>query len=234
MAATTHPRQAPRRSPRLTSWWARAWLRAVEEAAYDEGDLAAGRRLARAGKVGGIIVDSGSYVAAVDDPRGLFTVSGSVPVLDTAAQSGLVEAVAATPGRIAALLAGDLPHELVEHAEDLGVELLPFGGELGAVCTCDHWADPCSHALAVLTQLGWLLETDPFVLLHLRGTPRDTLLARLHELSLRTPARDAPGHDTDDDAATPGGVDDLEVAVEAALRAARLLRELSRAADATG
>ncbi len=43
----------------------------------------------------------------------------------TGAGEALVETVAAEAGRIAALLAGDLPHALVEHAEEAGVELLP-------------------------------------------------------------------------------------------------------------
>ena len=83
---------------------------------------------------------------------------------------------------MAALLAGDLPHTLVEHAEQAGVELLPFGGELATRCTCEPWADPCHHALAVLQQLTWLIEADPFVLIALRGVGRDDLLARVHRL----------------------------------------------------
>jgi len=226
MAATTHPRQAPRRSPRTTGWWAKAWLRAVEEAAYDEADLRAGRRLARGGRVGGIIVDTGGYVAAVEDPRGAMTVSGTVPVLDEASSAALVETVAATPGRVAALLAGELPHDLVEHAEQMGVELLPYGGELAGVCTCDHWVYPCAHALAVLTQLGWLLDDDPLVLFALRGLPREELLARLHRLDLRRHDARTPDATGEGSGEGPGGaVDDLDVALEAALRAARMLRE---------
>jgi len=53
------------------------------------------------------------------------------------------------------------------------VELLPYGSELGSTCTCEAWADPCPHALAVMYQLAWLMEDDPFVLLHLRGLGRD-------------------------------------------------------------
>ena len=47
--------------------------------------------------------------------------------------------------------------------EEAGVELLPYGGELGSACSCDAWLDPCPHALAVLTQLAWLIQVDPFV-----------------------------------------------------------------------
>ncbi|HEU5036827.1 MAG TPA: SWIM zinc finger family protein [Nocardioides sp.] len=210
MASVLHPRIAPRRSTaRATTWWGKAWVRAVEEAAYAESDLRAGRTLARGGHVGQIATEPGRYVAAVEDGRGVWTVEGSIPVLDPRDADALVEAVAAESGRVAALLRGDLPHTLVEHAEEAGVELLPYGGELGSSCTCDHWTDPCLHALAVLQQLAWVIEADPFVLLQLRGLPRDELLARLH-------ARTEPEEGSDPD---------LDLAEEAALYAARLIGE---------
>ncbi|MEI5673316.1 MULTISPECIES: SWIM zinc finger family protein [unclassified Nocardioides] len=209
MSRVLHPRFAVRRgAARATTWWGKAWVRAVEEAAYAQEDLAGARRLARSGRVGQVTVEEGGYYAAVEDEDGVFTVAGVLPVLDADGRTALVEVVAAEAGRIAALMSGELPHLLVEHADEAGVELLPYGGELGSACTCDAWADPCRHALAVLYQLAWLVEADPFVLLHLRGLARDDLLARLHEREQAAPAaQDA----------------DLESALDAALRAARLL-----------
>lgn len=211
----THARLAPRRgSPaRATTWWGKAWVRAVEEAAYGEQDLRQGRALARAGRVGGITVEPGRFVAAVEQGDDLLTVTGGVPVLDDADLAGLAETVAAEVGRVAALLAGDLPHSLVEHAEESGVELLPHGSELTTHCSCEPWTDPCPHAVAVLQQLTWLLDADPFVLLTLRGMERDDLLARLHRLA----GSDRP--------ARPGDVD-LDVALDAARRTARVLELL--------
>lgn len=215
MVTVHHPRLAPRRSAvRATSWWGKAWVRAVEESAYAESDLVASRVLARGGHVGQIATEPGRFVAAVEDRHGLWTVAGGVPVLDRRDTEALVEAVAAESGRVAALLAGDLPHGLVEHAEEAGVELLPYGGELAASCTCEHWTDPCVHALAVLQQLTWLIEADPFVLLQLRGVPREDLLARLHARS----TADAGAEDDEPD---------LDAALEAALYAARLLATLT-------
>jgi uncharacterized Zn finger protein len=217
--AVLHPRLAPRRSTaRASTWWGKAWVRAVEEAAYAEADLVASRSLARAGRVGQISTEPGRFVASVEDQRGLWTVAGTVPVLDDAGLETLVEAVAAESGRIAALLAGDLPHTLVEHAEEAGVELLPYGAELGSVCTCDAWADPCVHALAVLHQLAWLVEADPFVLVQLRGLARDDLLGLLHARG----DRDAePADELDRDLDT-----DLDTGLDSALRAARVLELL--------
>jgi len=212
VTTVVHPRTPARRgAARATRWWAKAWVRAVEEASYSSDDLTAARAISRSGRIGQISVRPGEFVAAVEDARGLLAVQGTVPVLDPVAAESLVEAVAAEAGRVAALLAGELPHALVEHAEEAGVELLPYGGELGSTCTCEAWTDPCPHALAVLYQLAWLVEDDPFVLLHLRGLARDDLLARLHG---RTATADLEGDP------------DVDVAVDAALRAAALLAEL--------
>ncbi len=212
----THPRLAPRRGG-VRSWWGKAWNRAVEEAAYTPAELRAGRRLARAGAVGGISVAPGSLLAAVREGEDAWTADVTVPVLDDVERRGLVDAVAAESGRVAALLAGDLPHTLVEHAEEAGVELLPYGGELGATCTCTAPLDPCPHALALLTQVGWLVDSDPLVLFALRGLDREALLGELH-------ARTA-----DPDTVDAGGVaelaDDVEIAADAVLRARELLAE---------
>nr|WP_300053881.1 SWIM zinc finger family protein [uncultured Nocardioides sp.] len=224
--ATTHPRLPARRGGGSGTWWSKAVLRAVEEAAFGEKDLRMGRRLARAGAVGAITVSEGGAVAAVSDGQDAFTVEVTVPVLDTADAAAFVELVAAESGRIGALLAGQLPHSLVEAVEEAGVELLPYGGELGSACSCDAWLDPCPHALAVLTQLAWLIQADPFVLIHLRGLARERVLRDLHRL-VRPPAGEAPLDAESPGDSTPRGpddVDDLVVAEDAAVRAARLLR----------
>ncbi|WP_372729772.1 SWIM zinc finger family protein [Nocardioides sp.] len=230
MNTVAHPRLPARRSAaRATRWWGKAWVRAVEESAYAERDLAAGRVLARSGRVGQIATGEGSFVASVEDDDGLWTVSGTVPVLDAPSRDALLETVAAEVGRLAALLSGDLPHDLVEHAEETGVELLPYGSELQTTCTCAAWADPCAHALAVLYQLTWLLEEDPFVLLHLRGLSRDDVVAGVFALQSHQPeSAAADGQDGGQNGEPDEGVDpqqdeDLDVAWDAALRAQRLL-----------
>ncbi len=213
----THARIPPRAAAaaRARSWWGKAWARAVEEATYGEEDLRRGRALARRGRVGAITLEPGRFLAAVEEGEEVHTVTGAVPVLDETGVAALVETVAAESGRVAALLAGELPHGLVEHAEEVGVELLPYGGELATRCSCEPWTDPCRHGVAVLQQLGWLLEDDPFVLLTLRGTERDTLLARLHEGTGDTAGSGLPD---------PVEVD-LDVAAEAVRAAGRLLAE---------
>ena len=217
---TTHPRLPARRGGGAGTWWSKAVLRAVEEAAFSANDLRTGRSLARSGAVGSITVAEGGAVAAVKDGHDAFTVEVTVPVLDASDASAFTELVAAESGRIAALLAGQLPHALVEAVEEAGVELLPYGGELGSACTCDAWLDPCPHALAVLTQLAWLIQADPFVLTHLRGLSRDRVLRELHRITAPRPHEDREA-----DTEGPDEVDDLVVAEDAAVRAARLLQQ---------
>ena len=177
----TYPRFPARsRGAWATSWWGKAWLRAVEESAYDEADLKAARTLARSGALGGLTITEGSLSGAVLVGDVAWSPRIDVPVLGPDAAAALVEVVAAQAGRIGSLLAGELPHQLVEDAEESGVELLPFGGEFDAQCQCDAWTQPCRHALALLHQAGWLVDADPLVLWHLRGLPREALLEALH------------------------------------------------------
>jgi uncharacterized Zn finger protein len=218
LSGVTFTRIPARRSTsRAATWWGRAWVRAVEEASYSDNDLHAARALSRAGGIGQITVDAGQVVARCLDGADVWTVVATVPELDPTSLRAFVEVVAGEPGHRAGLLAGELPHRLVEQAEEVGVELLPYGGELGSACPCMCWVDPCRHALAVLLQVAWLIDGDPWVLLRLRGLSPGGLETGLAELALP-----GSGHHEDvPDAAPPEG--DLATAVDAAVRAARVL-----------
>lgn len=219
----THPRLGPRRSASVRTWWAKAVVRAVEESAYSDTDVKRGRALARQGAVGALAVGSGQLVAAVEAADDTVTVQVELPVLDEVSAQTLAEVVASTSGWTGALLAGDLPQALVEATEEAGVELLPYGGEFTATCTCDAWTDPCPHALAVMTQWTWLVDGDPFVLLGLRGLGREELLVRLSAVAGTHPSTAAGSDGEPDD-------EDLVVALEAAERAAVMLGEYGPAA----
>jgi uncharacterized Zn finger protein len=228
MSALTFPRQPRRRTTRrLTSWWGRAFARAAEEVAYDEAQLLAARALARSGRLGGLVVDRGRFATGVSEEAGLWTVTGSVPPFGDDERQAFLEVVT---GRAEILLGGELPHDLVEHAEEAGVELVPYGGELGTTCTCPGWrrasrhGGACEHAVAVLLLLADLLDTDPLVLLHLRGVTRDDLrpLRKTEEQSLDTPAGRGESSSVFAEVVADH---DVEVAADAALRAARLLAE---------
>ena len=151
--------------------------------------------------------------------------AGTVPVLSADDVAALSVVLGASAERAEALLVGELPLDVAEHAEEAGVELVPYGDELAVTCTCDHWHAVCGHSLAVLHQLCWTVDRDASVLLHLRGAERTDLLGRLRsELPQNrdtgsVTAGFAPGEATRDQ------VDDVEIALDAVLRARHLLEE---------
>ena len=211
---------------KVESWWGRAFLRAIEELAYDDNQLSGARSLARSGRIGGLVVEAGRFAAAVDDERGLWTVTGTVPVLSADDVAALSEVLGASAERAEALLVGELPLDVAEHAEEAGVELVPYGDELAVTCTCGHWHAVCGHSLAVLHQLCWTVDRDASVLLHLRGAEREELLGRLRKALPRDSHERPPAAET----AAPGEatrdqVDDVEIALDAVLRARHLLAE---------
>jgi uncharacterized Zn finger protein len=181
------------RSTRGKSWWGRAWVQALEDTSLDSDQLKKGRRTANSGQVGTITISPGRLAATVYAPDDVYEAVVQIDRLDDAEWGRFLDQVAARAGHIAALLDGEMPHDLVEAAADAGVPLLPGIGDLDPTCTCDGWELPCQHAAGLSYQAGWLLDEDPFVLLLLRGRSRETLLEDLqHRSSAAIPAVTAP------------------------------------------
>lgn len=167
------------RSTRGQSWWARAWVQAMEDTSLDNGQLKKGRRFANSGQVGTITVSPGRIAAVVEAPEDRYESVVMVEQLTEDEWSRFLDQVGSRAGHIAALLDGDMPHDLVSAAEDAGVRLLPGIGDLDPSCTCDAWELPCQHAAGLSYQVAWLLDADPFILLLLRGRSREDLLDEL-------------------------------------------------------
>lgn len=181
------------RTARSTTWWGRAFVRSFEELTLGGDDLVAGRALARAGRLGAIVVLD-AMASAVTDPGSDRPVMAQLKVtrLPDAEWTAFAREAARESGFAAALEVGDLPAELVEHADEAGVEVLPGTADLETACECGAWSQPCVHALALLQQLAWQVDVDPYVLLLLRGRTREALLAEVEALA---------GHLPDDGAA---------------------------------
>jgi len=175
------PPQRGRRSTRGQSWWSRAWVQAMEDTSLDADQLRKGRRYANSGQVGTITVSPGRIGALVHGPRDSYEAVVLVDRLSNADWGRFLDQIGARAGHLAALLDGEMPHELVEAAGDAGVPLLPGIGDLDPSCTCDAWELPCQHAAALCYQAAWLLDEDPFILLLLRGRGRDSLLDELQQ-----------------------------------------------------
>ncbi|GAA2852300.1 SWIM zinc finger family protein [Nonomuraea rubra] len=161
-----------------TSWWGRAWIQAMEDTSLDHGLLRKGRAYAKHGRLGPITVSPGRIAAVAESE---YDVVVRVEQLTDAAWERFLDQVAAKSGHIAALLDRDMPHDLVEAAEDAAVPLLPAVGDLEPECSCPDWGHPCKHAAALCYQVSWLLDADPFVLLLMRGRGERDLIGALQE-----------------------------------------------------
>ncbi|MFC5828951.1 SWIM zinc finger family protein [Nonomuraea insulae] len=159
-----------------TSWWGRAWIQALEDTSLDHGLLRKGRAYAKTGQLGPITVSPGRLAAVAESE---YDTVVRVEQLTDAAWERFLDQVAAKAGHIAALLDRDMPHDLVEAAEDAAVPLLPAVGDLEPECSCPDWGHPCKHAAALCYQASWLLDADPFVLLLLRGRGERDLIEAL-------------------------------------------------------
>jgi uncharacterized Zn finger protein len=185
---------------RSDTWWGRAFVRSFEELALDVGDLVAARSLARSGRFGAIVVLE-AMASAVVDPGSEQPLMSQLKVvrLDAGDWTAFAREAARESGFAAALEVGTLPVDLVEHADEAGVEVLPGAPDLDSACECDHWAQPCVHTLALLYLLAWHVDRDPYVLLLLRGRTREALLAEVHALAA---AEDSRGTHEREDART--------------------------------
>ncbi|CAM5349582.1 Putative NRPS cluster protein OS=Streptomyces glaucescens OX=1907 GN=SGLAU_04360 PE=4 SV=1 [Streptomyces glaucescens] len=98
------------------------------------------------------------------------------------------------------LLAGELPPDLLEAAEDARVRLLPGYGDLEADCDCDAFDHPCKHAAALCYQASWLLDEDAMLLLLLRGRGAQEAQEELRSVLLMQAIIGGLGDEDEDDA----------------------------------
>ncbi|RVX40818.1 putative Zn finger protein [Nonomuraea polychroma] len=173
-----------------TSWWGRAWIKAMEDTSLDQVLLRKGRTYAKIGRLGPITVSPGRIAAVADSE---YDTVVRVEQLTDAEWERFLDQVAAKSGHIAALLDRDMPHDLVQAAEDAAVPLLPAVGDLEPECSCPDWGHPCQHAAALCYQVSWLLDADPFVLLLMRGRGERQLIEALQGRDVPDTAQAARG-----------------------------------------
>ncbi|MDT6985302.1 hypothetical protein ACFSUJ_33480 [Streptomyces lusitanus] len=198
---------AARRGGRVRgrSFWAAQWADAVEDVWPEGGLLKKGRSFARTGRIGPITVSPGRVAAEVYGGEETYRTRLTLTVLDDDEWDLLWERTAERPAETEALLAGDLPEDLLEAVEDARVRMLPGYGDLDAGCGCDALDHPCGHATALAYQVSWLLDTDPWLLLLIRG--RDAREA-VEELTSALLMRALAGDDEKDEAYGAGAGDE--------------------------
>ncbi|WOX25032.1 SWIM zinc finger family protein [Streptomyces solicathayae] len=174
----TFPAVPPRAAPDgrfAATWWGNAWVEALEDTALDPARLARGRAYAGRGQVDAITVTPGRVVAYVHGSRPRpYRTEIRLRTLGDDGWERFLDAAAARPDHIAALLDKDVPHALAAVAD-----LLPAPGDLIPDCSCPDDGFPCKHAAALCYQASRLLDEDPFVLFLMRGRGEQEILAAL-------------------------------------------------------
>ncbi|WP_430377523.1 SWF or SNF family helicase [Streptomyces sp. B1-3] len=182
------------------TWWGKAWLQALEDAALDSEQVKTGRRLARAGAVGAVSVRAGRITAVVlDRDRTAHRADVLLAELSAEQWDRFLDLAVERSGHVAALLDREMPTHLVEDAASAGIDLLPGLGDLEPECDCGAW-DHCGHTAALCYQMARLVDQDPFVLLLMRGRGEQSVLDAL-QARTAAPAEEAPA---------PEGVDAAE------------------------
>jgi uncharacterized Zn finger protein len=161
-------------------WWSRTFVDILERTC-DPGRLARGRAYARKGQVIDFELTPGRVTGRVQGSRPQpYRVTIGIPAYDEQQWTRILAALGAQALYRAALLAGEIPHELVELFDELELPLFPSG--LDMTCSCPDWGTPCKHVSAVLYVLAEAFDDDPFLVLAWRGRGREELLSALRGL----------------------------------------------------
>jgi uncharacterized Zn finger protein len=158
-------------------WWSRRFVDILEEIC-DGGRLSRGRSYARKGQVIDFTLTPGLVTGRVQGSRpDPYVVTIKITAYDRTQWTTISAALASQALYRAALLAGSMPHEIVEVFDGLGLPLFPTRLEMD--CSCPDWSVPCKHASAILYVLAEAFDDDPFRVLAWRGRAREELLDAL-------------------------------------------------------
>jgi len=180
------------------SWGAR-WLDLIETApAFDDLALRRGSDYVAFDWQLDVEIEAGrAATTATSGKRMQYVASITVPTLSASEINQIVESIAATTERIAAVLDGELPADLDQVLAIDPLQIVP-------ACNCQSVDRPCKHAAAVAHLVADAIADNPFDLLHLRGLPQADLVHAL-AASRRDPAdgTDSDGADSADVASEP-------------------------------
>jgi uncharacterized Zn finger protein len=178
------------------TWWSERFIAVLEDIGMGS-RLQRGRSYARKGQVISLDVDAGSVTAQVQGSRARpYRVRVGLQAFGKAQWANLECELACNAWYLAKLLAGEMPDDIEDVFEGVGLSLFPASaGELSLDCSCPDWEVPCKHLAATFYLLAESFDDDPFRILAWRGRQREDLLDNLHTArSDRPSAADSTEH----------------------------------------
>ncbi|MEL6940466.1 MAG: SWIM zinc finger family protein [Cyanobacteria bacterium J06598_1] len=195
------------------TWWGDSFLTTIEKFT-DRGRLSRGRSYANGRKVKSFEIECDRVTAEV---RGsvnpyygvytepLYTTTLEFEPISRAKWAAVIALMASKVSVLSQLLMGEIPDNIEESFETLGLHLLPQKGDFTSHCTCPDWSNPCKHVAGVYYLVAAELDRDPLKLFELRGLSREDLLAEL----AKTPLGVALSKELSTDPASPEPVESL-------------------------
>jgi uncharacterized Zn finger protein len=191
---TSRGRSRMRRERIAENWWARRWTSVLE--GFDVGRrLGRGRSYARQGQVVDLELGKGFVTAKVQGSRDApYLVRMRLSMLSSTDWKKVTRRIAEDPDLVASLVRGEIPENIEEVFEPLGLSLFPTtSGDLKTACSCPDQANPCKHVAAVYYLLGEEFDRDPFLVFRLRGIDRHEIVEAIGgSAALRGPLIPAP------------------------------------------
>lgn len=174
------PQSVSKRGGFGSEWWGKQWVAVLNELA-GEGRLDRGRSYARNGSVKQLEISRGIAYARVQGHRAEpYKTAVKLNQFTDEEWDVVFERLGSQLIYTAKLLAGEMPSDIENLLREAGVSLFPRSlDDIKFRCSCPDWGDPCKHAAAIYYLLAEQIDTDPFVLFHLRGRTREQLLAAL-------------------------------------------------------
>jgi uncharacterized Zn finger protein len=162
------------------TWWSQRFIGVLEQIGVG-GRLSRGRSYARAGQIVSLEIEVGAVRAAVQGSRPRpYQVRIGIPAFGKAEWGQLGQALVDDASYAAALLNGEMPHDIESVFAAVGLTLFPASSrDLAMDCTCPDYQVPCKHLAAVFYVLAERFDADPFEILALRGRDREALLSDL-------------------------------------------------------
>jgi uncharacterized Zn finger protein len=165
------------------TWWSGRFI-SVLESIIVGGRLERGRNYARRGQVISLDVAPGMVSALVQGSQVQpYRVRAGLTAFGKPEWARLERSLAESAWYSAKLLAGEMPEDIEDVFDQLGLALFPASSaELAMQCSCPDWQVPCKHIAAVFYLLAETFDDDPFAILAWRGRGREELLENLHAL----------------------------------------------------
>jgi uncharacterized Zn finger protein len=194
------------------SWPAGAWLDRLL-APYGDGARSEGLDFARRGQTVLLNVEPARIVATVQDSAARpFEVRIELESIGREDWDRIVSSMAREAKYTAKLVSGDVSAEIAEPFAAAGLSLLPEPGQVTVKCGCG--IEHCRHAVTTLYLVAERMDSDPLMILTLRGLFGPRFLERLQEARLLATSGVSRAHPIPGTAAAIRALPPMEQAIE--------------------